>query len=121
MALGMLGFATPGGLPTENYIYITFMGSNFLILIYMLYSLCKVNKNIKHYTKLIFILGIIILLMSYIFCHDTVYVKWPLNMSFLDYITSASSLHDIWPVFLIYLSTTLNYFSYRKYGNHHQD
>ena len=42
------------------------------------------------------------------------------DIDFLD-ITSGGSLYSLWPVFLIYLSTALDYFTCKKYGKPQQD
>lgn len=86
-----------------------------LLIIYTLYCLYKINKSRKHYTKLIFILGIIINYALYKQCVYTGYTG-----SFLD-LAADGFFYGIGPVFLIYLSTIFNYFTYREHGNTHQN
>ena len=108
-ALGLLVIVT-GGYNRDNYIYIAFTIIHFLLLTYTLYCFNKVNKSRKHYTKLIFILGIIINYMTY---KHSQYLGY--DGDFLD-IISGGSLLSLWPVFLIYLSTALDYFTCKKYN-----
>ncbi len=86
-----------------------------LLIIYTLYCLYKINKSRKHYTKLIFILGIIINYALYKQCVYTGYTG-----SFLELATEGF-FYGIGPVVLIYLSTIFNYFTYREHGNTQQD
>lgn len=78
---------------TDNYIYIAFTIIHFLLLTYTLYCLNKINKSRKHYTKLIFMLGIIINYMTY---KHSQYLGY--DGYFLD-ITSRGSLYSLWTVF----------------------